>query len=145
MRMLKLKVKKIKNTTVIKAHTYLTGTIKNYMILSGVLYITFTMNFVNYIWIVNVASDSIPLYIFECIIVSTSYTAMTLRVINHRLLSGEIQEWRPTLYMVDSTDSTALKAQQLYEKHITYFFLETSILNKKISNIKHLTSNTTHS
>jgi hypothetical protein len=122
MRMLKLKVKKIKNTTVIKAHTYLTGTIKNYMILSAVLYITFTMNFVNYIWIVNVASDSIPLYIFECIIVSTSYTAMTLRVINHQ------RRVDVALYMVDSTDSTALKAQQ---QHITDLFLETSILNKK--------------
>jgi hypothetical protein len=134
MRMHKLKVKK--NTTVIKAHIYLTGTIKNYMILSAVLYIPFTRNFVNYIWIVNVASYSIPLYIFECIIVSTTYTAMTLRVINHRLLSGEIQEWRPALYMVDLTDSTALKAQQLSEKHIIDFFLETSILNKK-----YLTSN----
>jgi hypothetical protein len=136
MRMLKLKVKKKKHA-VIKAHIYLTGTIKNYMILSAVLYITFTMNFVNYIWIVNVASDSIPLYIFECIIVSTSYTAMTLRVINHQ------RRVDVALYMVDSTDSTALKAQQ---QHITDLFLETSILNKKkTSNIKHLTSNTTHS
>jgi hypothetical protein len=92
------------------------------MILSAVLYITFTMNFVNYIWIVNVASDSIPLYIFECIIVSTSYTAMTLRVINHQ------RRVDVALYMVDSTDSTALKAQQ---QHITDLFLETSILNKK--------------
>jgi hypothetical protein len=136
MRMLKLKVKKIKNTTVIKAHTYLTGTIKNYMILSGVLYITFTKNFVNYIWIVNVASYYVPLYTFECIIAPTTYTTMTLRVINNQLLSGEIQEWRPALYMVDLTDSTALKAQQLSEKHIIDFFLETSILNKK-----YLTSN----
>jgi hypothetical protein len=61
---------------------------------------------------------------------------MTLRVINNQLLSGEIQEWRPALYMVDLTDSTALKAQQLSEKHIIDFFLETSILNKK-----YLTSN----